>query len=476
MLETHQKFNIQAESVAKQILDCIEKNSHFTINCHYDADGITTAGIIAKALGRKNANFHLKLIKQLDQEIISTISDSIYDTIILGDIGSGYLDLVKNIKKSKKIFVLDHHQIDGEVNENIIQVNPHMFGIDGGKEISGAGVAYFVAKSLDKENIDLSPLAVVGAVADMQDKNEKRELHSLNSIIVNDAIGVGLLKAERDLIIYGRETRPIHKALSHTMNPFLPGLSGREDNCFAFLSSLSIPIKDGDRWRTIVELSNEEKKKIFSAIVEHMTSKNVSASAAMNLIGTVYTLVNEDMWTSTRDAREYATLLNACGRMDRPSLGVAICMGERGSAVKEVTDLLAEHRKSLAGYISLITEKPENIESYENIAIIHSEEFLNENMTGAISSLLSSSETFEKNKVIIVLAKTKSGDIKFSARGTEELIGKGLNLGIIMQTIAKKFNGNGGGHAIAAGAQIPESDKDKFLADLKNEVSRTLSK
>ena len=181
------------------------------------------------------------------------------------------------------------------------------------------------------------------------------------------------------------------------------------------------------------------------------------------------------MWTSTRDAREYATLLNACGRMDRPSLGVAICMGERGSVVKEVTDLLAEHRKSLAGYISLITEKPENIERNEHLAIIHSEEFLNENMTGAISSLLSSSETFEKNKVIIVLAKTKSGDIKFSARGTEELIEKGLNLGIIMQTIAKRFNGNGGGHAIAAGAQISESNKDKFLIDLKNEVSRTLS-
>ncbi|MFC1507226.1 DHHA1 domain-containing protein [Thermoproteota archaeon] len=475
MHETYQKFSIQAKSAAEEILDCIANNSHFTINCHYDADGITAAGIIAKSLSRQNANFHLKLVKQMDQEIVDTLSDSIYDTIILGDIGSGYLDLLKNMKKSKKIFILDHHQINGDVNEEITQVNPHLHGIDGGKEISGAGVTYFVAKSLDEKNIDLSPLAVVGAVADMQDKNEKRELDSLNSLIVNDAIEAGLLKAERDLIIYGRETRPIHKALSHTMNPFLPGLSGQEDNCFALLSSLSIPIKDGDRWRTIVELSNDEKKKILSAIVEHMTSKEVSASPVMTLIGTVYTLINEDMWTSTRDAREYATLLNACGRMDRPSLGVAICMGERGSTVKEVANLLSEHRKSLASYISLITEKPENIERYEHLAIIHSEEFLNENMTGAISSLLSSSETFEKNKVIIVLAKTKNGEIKLSARGTDELIEKGLNLGIILQTLAKRYNGNGGGHKIAAGAQIPESNQETFLSDLRNEISRTLS-
>ena len=476
MLEAYQKFSIKAESAAEEILDCIAKNSRFIINCHYDADGITAAGIIAKSLHRQNVNFHLKLIKQIDQETVGTLSDSISDTIILGDIGSGYLHLLKNIGKSKKIFILDHHQIDGDVNDEITQVNPHLFGIDGGKEISGAGVTYLVAKALDKKNIDLSPLAVVGAVADMQDKNEKRELDSLNSFIVKDAIEAGLLKAERDLIIYGRETRPIHKALSHTMNPFMPGLSGREDNCLALLSSLSIPIKDGDRWRTIVELSNDEKKKIFSAIVEHMTSKGVSGSAAMTLIGTVYTLINEDMWTSTRDAREYATLLNACGRMDRPSLGVAICMGERGSAVKEVTDLLSEHRRTLASYISLITEKPENTERYENLAIIHSEEFLNENMTGAISSLLSSSETFEKNKVIIVLAKTKNGDIKLSARGTDELIEKGLNLGMIMQTIAKRYEGNGGGHKIAAGAQIPESNKENFLIDLKNEISRSLSK
>jgi single-stranded-DNA-specific exonuclease len=102
MLETHQKFRIQAKSAAEEILDCIANNSHFTVNCHYDADGITAAGIIAKSLHRQNANFHLKLVKQMDQEIIGALSDSIYDTIILGDIGSGYLDLLKNIKKSKR--------------------------------------------------------------------------------------------------------------------------------------------------------------------------------------------------------------------------------------------------------------------------------------------------------------------------------------------------------------------------------------
>ena len=224
MHETYQKFSIQAKSAAEEILDCIANNSHFTINCHYDADGITAAGIIAKSLRRQNANFNLKLVKQMDQEIVDTLSDSIYDTIILGDIGSGYLDLLKNIKKSKKIFILDHHQINGDVNEEITQVNPHLHGIDGGKEISGAGVTYFVAKSLDEKNIDLSPLAVVGAVADMQDKNEKRELESLNSLIVNDAIEAGLLKAERDLIIPYNESFPSG-----------PEWSGRQLFCPSFI-------------------------------------------------------------------------------------------------------------------------------------------------------------------------------------------------------------------------------------------------
>ena len=63
-------------------------------------------------------------------------------------------------------------------------------------------------------------------------------MRSLNEIIVNDGVAAGLLKVEKDLIFFGRETRPIYKMLATTTNPFIPGLSGQETEALNFLANL----------------------------------------------------------------------------------------------------------------------------------------------------------------------------------------------------------------------------------------------
>ena len=50
------------------------------------------------------------------------------------------------------------------VNPNFVQVNPHLFGIDGATDVSGSGVAYFAAKAVNPANVDLAPIALVGAL------------------------------------------------------------------------------------------------------------------------------------------------------------------------------------------------------------------------------------------------------------------------------------------------------------------------
>ena len=84
--------------------------------------------------------------------------------------------------------------------------------------------------------------------------------------------------------------------------------------------------------------------------------------------------------------------------------------------------------------------------------------------------MLSSSESFASNKVIIVSSKTKNGDVKISARANDEMVEKGLNLGIILQLLSGKYGGIGGGHKIAAGAEIPYHGWKEFLEDLNREV------
>jgi len=44
--------------------------------------------------------------------------------------------------KDKEIVILDHHKVENNERDTIIHVNPHFFGIDGSKEVSGAGVVF----------------------------------------------------------------------------------------------------------------------------------------------------------------------------------------------------------------------------------------------------------------------------------------------------------------------------------------------
>ncbi len=50
-----------------------------------------------------------------------------------------------------------------------------------------------------------------------------------------------------------------------------------------------------------------------------------------------------------------------------------------------------------------------------------------------------------------------------SARAPKELVRKGLNLSDIMRDAAAEVGGMGGGHAVAAGATVPEDRAMEFV-------------
>ena len=49
-------------------------------------------------------------------------------------------------------------------------------------------------------------------------------------------------------------------------SPFIAGLSGAKDAALAALSNSGFKLKEGGRWRTLGELSNEEKQKVLEVI------------------------------------------------------------------------------------------------------------------------------------------------------------------------------------------------------------------
>jgi single-stranded-DNA-specific exonuclease len=469
-----EKFLAQANEAAKVIIETVEKDGFISCFSHLDADGVAAAGVISKMLHRLGARFRMRVMQWVDDKIISEVTADKPQLVILTDFGSGYLDLLKEKIPNNKIVILDHHQITGITNNpNFVMLNPHVYGIDGATDVSGSGVAYFAAKAVNQANVDLAPIALVGALGDMQDKYEQRSLRSLNEIIVKDAVNAGLLKVEKDLTFFGRETRPIHRMLATTTTPFIPGLSGQETEALNFVTNLGIPLKQGDKLRSLCDLNDEERKKLCSALADYLLSKGLHMEVD-NLIGYVYVLTKEEPNTALRDGREFSVLLNSTGRMDRPSLGIAICMGDRKAALEESNKILEDYRKNINKYLSWVSEKPERMRELQNIYVIYGENAINEKIIGTVSSILVSTLTNNLKPLLAFANIEAEKAAKFSGRTTEAALQKGVNLGDVMRLASEANGGKGGGHNIAAGSQVPIDKVEDFIKTADELVGRQL--
>ena len=456
-------FSQNVAHVASLLLKLIESGNKIRVISHLDADGLAAASILGKAFHRCDAEFRIRIVKQLDSTALEELKQEEHAPTVFADLGSGNLDLLNASLKDIDVIVLDHHELAGTVFPKLHQVNPHLHGFEGATEISSAGVCYLVAKAMDGSNIDLAQTAIIGALGDMQDKYEKRSLGGLNEGIVKDGVDGGFLRVEEDLLLYGRETRPVHKALAYTTNPFLPGLSGEEDKCLAFVTGIGLEVKREDRWRAVNDLSSEEKQQLFSETAKYMASRGLPSTAVMNLIGTIYTLVQEDRGIPLRDGREYASLLNACGRMSKTGLGVTICLGNRASALDEALELLTKYKKTISELMEWVSSTPRRIERREKVYVINGSGVINELMLSTITSIVTSSGLLEDPKPIIAFTEAEGGRIKVSGRLPDELKDSSINLGIIFQEVSKRIGGIGGGHDVAAGAEFPKGQEEEFI-------------
>jgi RecJ-like exonuclease len=452
----------------------VDQGTVFRILTHNDADGVASGGILSYAAKRAGAPFKTTVEKRLDEQILKGVAEEKPSLVLLTDFGSSYLEVVGKALPDVDTIILDHHMPVGNPPSSVIQVNPLLFGIDGSRDIAASGVCYLFAKVLDPHNVDLAPLGLVGALGDQQDKGEQKSLKGLNILIEEDATAAELLLKEVDLIFYGHETRPIARAIAYTITPFIPGLSGREDSSVAFLNHLRIPLKIGDRMRSLSDLDEEEKRNLFSAISSHMVAQGCDAKTVHNLIGTVYTFKKEKATTPLRDGREYSSLLNACARMRRPSLGIGICLGDRGEAMRDAEQTVYEYRRRIGGYLDWV-RTGDRIRELNSIYVLSAGNDIDENIVGVVSSILLGQGILKSTKPIVSAANSDDGTVKISSRIAEGTAYMGIHLGKIMQEAAGGVKGAGWGHDNAAGAFIPQGTEDEFIRRVDELVAKQWS-
>jgi RecJ-like exonuclease len=454
-----QQFWKKAQEISKQLLGI----ENFFVVGHHDADGITSCAIMVDFLRSKSKEVDFLTIKQLDSVSVKKIKEYVENkTIVFTDMGSGQLSLLER-EKIENFFIFDHHVPEKEDER---QLNPSFYGYDGGLDISGAGVSYMITRACGYKK--MAHLAVIGALGDMQDSEGK--LHSLNRIILEDAIEEETMKVEHDLRLFGRQSRPLIQMLCYASDPFLPNLSGDKASCSTFLQSLGIELKKEDgSWRNYVDLTLEERKKLTTALYIHLLDHGVPEFVIQGMVGEVYTLLKEKPRTELRDGKEFATVMNACGRQNKPEIGVQVCLGDRNESWKKAKNLLQVHRRLLREGIEYLKEK--GVEEKENLYYFDASGIIDENIVGVIAGMGYGAQVISPKKPILALAEDKDDPkmLKVSGRANWFLVRKGIHLGNAMRKGSEMFGGEGGGHDIAAGARIPKDKKEEFIG-VMNEI------
>ncbi len=410
--------------------------NYIKIVSHYDADGLSSAAILSSALGREGRDFSVRIVKRVSNELIEEINDENPDLVIFSDIGASY-DLT-NLKVQG--LILDHHKPKKLYGGNVLEVNPMYYGIE---ELSGSGVSYLFVKNLNRLNTYLSYLGIAGAIGDI------RPMVGMNYMILRDAEAVGVVKLSKSLNVFGTSTRSIHKSLY--LNEILPNINS-ESSSVQFLSNVGIELKKDGKWKTLDDLTEDEMRKLVSAIIEERIKNgftNHDDVFAMRM----------NMPKLGMDINEFSTVLNAFGRLDRYYEGVKFALNPtKDVAMKTYKD----YRVSIGRYMRWMKQ---NVE-LSDFTIVDAGKHINPNFIGIVCSMIIKSEN-----VGTIIGLADDGDmIKISARSKLGDMSKFVN------SLVDKFGGEAGGHMEAAGASIPIEKKEELLDELTRISSAAVKK
>ncbi len=452
------KFKIKLEE-AVATFRTYPKTETIRVVSHLDADGICSAALIVNALKNENYKYSLSIVRQLSEDVLEDLKKEDYDYFIFTDLGSGQYDMIKKYLGSKKILILDHHSFDQSIMKtipkNITMVNPHLCNIDGSQDISGSGVVYLFSVALNKKNKDMAHIALIGAIGDIQEKNG---FTGINNEILQAAIDENKIKVEQNLKWFGIETKPLYKLLLYGSGITVPDVTGSESKVIQFLKSIDIEPKLGNKWVRFSELNEKQKNNLISAII----MKRAGEKKPEDILGQRYLLTDEKPGTPFRDAKEFSTLLNACGRMNKASHGIGACLNDKLSKRKAL-DTLSKYRREIGTALRWY-ENNSNVIKGKNYIILNAKDAVLSTVIGTLASIISKSNDLAEGTLILSLAHEPKETTKVSLRISGD--NQKLDLRDVINSIIQKTNsGESGGHKNAAGAIIKTENEDNFIKE-----------
>jgi len=389
------------ETAAEIVAGKIRRQEFVEVFAHHDADGIAAASILCHAMSRAGIRFRLRVRPEV------TAADITGDTAyLLCDIGSGIKDLPGTT------MVVDHHlpEFEGEFH-----VNPRLAGIDGDRELSAAGTAYFVAQQLG-DNRDLAGLVIPGIIGDGQ------EMAGKNLEIFNEGIANGIIVPDRGLKLPGRDmTERWYVATS----PYLDGISGDEPVITSIL----------DQARDLAKGQNETRLDTLLSRVILEAAQKTTLPSLMALYGDTFHLQREVI----EDAHALAAVIDACGKTGHGDIGATLCL-RSSRDLDAAWEITRQHRVK-------VIDAVKGARQHEDAAGVY--EVQGAMLSSDVADILARDLPHE---VPILVYAQGQGMCHISARSPG---GRNASLGPMVREIAAACGGTGGGHLLRAGATIP---------------------
>ncbi len=429
------------DRVFKKAAEKLNECEEIRILAHYDADGVSSAAIIYRAL--KGKKLHVSFVKDLSREYIKNLMDQNYQCYILLDMGSSLVDL---LSAYKNVIVLDHHPVAGE--GNIIHINPQLCGMDGSRDACGATLSYILSLYLDEKNVSLYPLYLAGVIGDKQDLGGYT---GLNRIIYDN-----MLKDTDKIFDLKMDGHNVKDMILNSIEPFFIDLTGKEENVDKFLKEINI---DGEM--RFIDLKDDERVRLVSMLTLRLMKIDLDPEYVKDIIVEKIFLRDFGLYD-----RNLSNIVNACARMDMQGLAFLYLSGDM-STKDEIMDTFKKYRNNL---MSEIYKAVVNRKDMKNIVYFYVE---TDSMAGSVSGILSS-YVFNKKRPVIAL-HVKNSEVRVSARTTRYMVSRGVNLGVVLKNCSDMAGGFGGGHNIAAGANIPQTNVKQFLQCVDENIGKQIS-
>ncbi len=435
--------------------DGIADAREVTIISHIDADGIACEAILRQAVSRAGIPVSSVFLRQLEPLMMHLVPRD-RSLKVFTDLGAGQQNLLlEHGFTEEEVMIVDHH-VSQDCSREYRQVNCLPYGYT---KMSAAGVAYLIARALDRANLDLAQLGVIGNVGDMMAR-ESCGLVGPARKIAEDGMRHGCVEVRRkDLNCYGTATRPIHLCLAYSDDPFIPGISNNPEGAKQLLARLGIPLRSPEG-RNLVweELHPEDKRAVVSALAQQLLAHGEPVD---RLFAETYGFPHEPVRTPLRNAQEFATLLNATGRWAKPKTGSAICCGDRGVMYREAEHMLNNHRAILRELLQFILDS--GVREIEFLQYVHVGNRYPDTIVGIGAGMALSKLNMEKPILIMCELPEDPALTKVSMRTTDRVVRCGIDLQQAMLDAATLCGGAGGGHRIAAGAFIPKEKEEDFV-------------